>query len=58
LQHGDFATGFVGAGAGLAAVGAVLWLTAPSDATRSGRLVLSSTATGANGAGVELRGAW
>jgi len=56
LQHGDFATGFLGAGAALAAAGAVLWLTAPaSPSSTTARIGVTPTA---DGAGLQLGGAW
>jgi hypothetical protein len=56
LQHGDFATGFMTAGAALAAAGAVLWLTAPTDpGSATAHVRLAPTA---GGAGLQLGGTW
>jgi hypothetical protein len=58
LQHGDWATGFVGAGAALVVAGALLWLTAPGqDPPTTGRLGVVSALSPSSGS-LGLRGSW
>jgi hypothetical protein len=54
LRHGDFATGFMVAGAVGVAAGAVLWVTAPSDRTSG----TARVGVAASGTSLALRGRW
>jgi hypothetical protein len=58
MQHGDFATGFIGAGAALVAAGAIVWLTAPTNASARTARVGVMPAVGPAGGSFELGGTW
>jgi len=58
LQHGDFATGFMVAGAALVGGGIVLWLTAPVDRSPDAARVALAPAATPSGASLTLEGTW